>query len=291
VTTGWRGGVGSAIAACIVASGLAHAEPIKVVAAESVYGDVVAQIGGPRVAVKSILTNPNQDPHAFEASASTARAIAEAKLVIYNGADYDPWAERLVAASASSTRENIEVARLVDKKAGDNPHLWYQPAAVSALAAAVADRLTRLDPEHTADYARALSLFEAAMGQLAERIGALRVRHAGSAVTATEPVFEYMADALGLQMRNRPFQLAVMNGTEPSAAAIAAFENDLRTHAVKVLLYNSQTTAALARRMRNIADAAGVPVIAITETEPAGVRYQEWMLLQLDALDRALSGR
>lgn len=288
LTTPWRGG---AVAACIVASAVAHADPIQVVAAESVYGDIVAQIGGPRVAVKSILTNPNQDPHQFEANASTARAIAEAKLVIYNGAGYDPWAERLLAASASSTRDSIEVARLSDKKAGDNPHLWYEPAAVSALAAAVAARLTKLDPERGADYAHALSLFEAAMGRLAQRIVALRARHAGTAVTATEPVFDYMADALGLRMRNRSFQLAVMNGTEPSAAAIAAFENDLRTRAVKVLLYNGQTTAALARRMRTIAIAAGVPVIAITETEPPGLRYQEWMLGQLDALDRALDGR
>ena len=198
VTRGSRCGVGGAIAACILASALAHADPIRVVAAESVYGDIVAQIGGPRVAVKSILSNPNQDPHQFEASASTARAIAEARLVIYNGADYDPWAERLLSASRSSARETIEVAALIGKKAGDNPHLWYEPAAVSALAAAVAARLTKLDPEQGADYARALARFDAAMGRLAERIAALRARHAGIPVTATEPVFEYMANAIGI---------------------------------------------------------------------------------------------
>ena len=124
-----------------------------------------------------------------------------------------------------------------------------------------------------------------------ERIATLRNKYAGTAVTATEPVFDYMADALGLKMRNGRFQLAVMNGTEPSAAAIAAFERDLRTRAVKVLLYNSQTSQALAERMRTIAEQAGVPVVAVTETEPQGLTYQEWMLAQLDTLDRALGGR
>ncbi len=270
---------------------VARADPIKVVAAESVYGDVVRQIGGARVSVKSILNNPNQDPHEFEASPSTARAMAEAGLVIVNGADYDPWALKLLSASASAPREIVEVAELAHKKPGDNPHLWYEPAAMSALGEALAARLARLDPERTADYASGLAAFDMAMQRLEERIAALRAKYAGTPVTATEPVFDYMAEALGLEMRNGRFALAVMNGTEPSAAAIAAFEHDLQTHAVKVLLYNSQTGQALAERMRSIANRVGVPVVAITETEPPGMSYQDWMLGQLDALDRALGGR
>ena len=283
--------VRAGLVAVLVAMGVARADSIKVVAAENVYGDIVRQIGGANVTVTSILTNPNQDPHEFEASASTARAIAEARLVIYNGAGYDTWAEKLLAASKSPSREIIEVAKLVGKKAGDNPHLWYQPAAIDALAAAVAARLTKLDPGQGADYARALARFGEAMERLRRRITVLRAQFAGTAVTATEPVFDYMAAELGLNMRNGRFQLAVMNGTEPSAAAIAAFEDDLRTRAVKVLLYNSQTTQALAKRMRTIANQAGVPVVAVTETLPPEQSYQEWMLAQLDALERALGGR
>jgi len=269
----------------------AHADPINVVAAENVYGDIIRQIGGANVAVISVLSNPNQDPHAFEASASTARAIADARVVIYNGADYDPWAMKLLSASGSRSREVIEVAKLAHKQPGDNPHVWYEPATVSALAEVLAARLTQLDPANGADYARGLAAFDASMRPLREKIAALRDRYAGTPVTATEPVFDYMADTLGLKMRNVRFQLAVMNGTEPSAAAIAAFEHDLRTHAVKVLLYNSQTGQALAERMRNIAKQSGVPVVAITETEPQGLTYQAWMLAQLDALERALGGR
>jgi zinc/manganese transport system substrate-binding protein len=129
------------------------------------------------------------------------------------------------------------------------------------------------------------------MRPLADRIVELRTRYADSPVTATEPVFGYMADALGLKMRNGRFQLAVMNGTEPSAKDIAAFEKDLRTRAVKVLFYNIQTSSALAERMRTIAANASVPVVGVTETEPQGMTYQQWMMSQLDALAGALGGR
>jgi zinc/manganese transport system substrate-binding protein len=267
----------------------AHADPIKIVAAENFYGDVAEQIGGANVAVTSILTNPDQDPHEFEASASTARAIADARLVVYSGADYDPWALKLLSASKSPSREIIEVAKLVHKKAGDNPHVWYEPNTMPVFAKAVAATLSKFDPAHQADYAARSATFEQSMKPLGDRIAMLRKAYAGTPVTATEPVFGYMADALGLKMRNGRFQLAVMNDTEPSATAIAAFEKDLRTHAVKVLFYNSQTSEALTERMRKIADESGVPVVGVTETEPQGQNYQAWMLSQLDALDRALS--
>jgi len=283
--------VGSGLVVLALAIFTARAEPIKVVAAEKVYGDIAEQVGGANIKVTSILTHPNQDPHEFEANAATARAIADARLVVYNGADYDPWAVKLLSASKAPSREVIEVARLVHKKAGANPHLWYETAAISALAATLAAKLTQLDPAHAFDYAGRLAAFESSMGPLRQRITALRSKYAGTPVTATEPVFDYMADALGLTMRNGRFQLAVMNGTEPSAAAIAAFEKDLRTRAVKVLFYNMQTGQALAERMRTLANRAGVPVVAITETEPEGKSYQEWMASQLDALDRALGSR
>jgi len=241
--------------------------------------------------VTSILANPNQDPHEFEASASTARAIADARLVIYNGAGYDPWAPRLLAASKGKSRDVIEVARLLNKKAGDNPHFWYDATAMSAFASTLAGKMSELDTAHKSAYAERGEAFEASIARLRERIAALRSKHAGTPVTATEPVFDYMAEALGLKMRNSRFQLAVMNGTEPSAVAIAAFEKDLRTRGVKLLLYNTQTTQALAQRMRAIAMEAGVPVIAITETAPQDRSYQAWMLALLEALDRALDRR
>jgi zinc/manganese transport system substrate-binding protein len=267
----------------------AGAAPLRVVAAENFYGDLARQIGGGALAVTSILSNPDQDPHEFEANPSTARALAEAQLVIYNGADYDPWAVKLLSASPSAWRVVIVAASLMHRHAGDNPHLWYDPATMPALAADLAGALAKLDPAHQSDYARRLSSFRRSLAPLDAKIAELRQKYAGTRVTATEPVFGYMADALGLIMRNPGFQLAVMNDTEPSAADIAKFERDLQSRAVKVLIYNSQTSDALTRGMRMIASGAGVPVIGVSETEPRGKDYQEWMLSQLDALDHALA--
>ncbi len=286
---GWHRAVFAGLVGIVVTMCGAQAAPIQIVAAENFYGDVARQVGGDAVAVTSILTNPDQDPHEFEANAATARAMAGAAIVVYNGADYDPWVVKLLSASPSPSREVIQVADLVGKKPGDNPHLWYDAATMPAFAEALAAALRGVDPAHASDYAQRLAQFRVSLQPLDARIAALRRRCAGTPVTATEPVFGYMADALDLVMRNYRFQLAVMNDTEPSAAAVAGFERDLTSRAVKVLFYNSQTTEALTARMRQIGEKAGIPVVGVTETEPPGKNYQEWMLSQLDALDRALA--
>ena len=268
----------------------ARAEPVKIVAAENFYGDVAKQLGGDNVSVSSVLTNPDQDPHLFEASASTARSIADARIVIFNGANYDPWMVKLLSASPRSSREVVEVAALVDKKAGDNPHLWYDPNTMPALAKRLTALLATVDSDHRADYQQRLTRFERALKPLNEKIAMLRQKYAGVPVTATEPVFAYMATAIGVNMRNEDFQLAIMNNSEPSALQIATFEKDLRTRTVKALLYNNQASEETTKKMQAIAKNAGVPVVGISETEPPGTTFQEWMLSQLNALEAALGG-
>jgi len=276
--------------AVVPAIGPASAKPLTVVAAENFYGDLAQQIGGPAVHVTSILTNPNQDPHTFEASPSTARAIADAGLVVYSGADYDPWVANLLAASKAPDRKVIVVADLVHRKSGDNPHLWYDPATMPALAKTLAAEFAGRDPVHRADYESRLQAFLASLEPMNRKIAELRQKYAGQPVSATEPVFGYMSDALGLDMRNQPFQIAVMNDTEPSASQIAAFEKDLKTRAVKVLFYNSQVTDDLTARLQKIAQESGVPIVGVSETEPPGLSYQAWMGGQLEATGKALAG-
>ena len=274
---------------CMQAASVA-ADPVKVVAAENFYGDVVQQIGGPNVAVTSIMSNPDQDPHLFEASASTARDLASAKIVIASGADYDPWMEKLLRAHNAPGRKQIVVANIVHKKAGDNPHIWYDPATMVAFANFLAADLSSVDPAHQADYAKGVSMFIESLKPLDAKIAEMKKKYAGEPVTASEPVFGYMAEALGLKMRNEKFQLAVMNNTEPSASQIAAFETDLKEHKVKVMLYNSQADNVSVKRLVNIAQESNIPIVGVSETEPAGTTYQNWMLEQLDALDKALAG-
>jgi zinc/manganese transport system substrate-binding protein len=287
----WSRFVAAGAAALVLShAALAQSAPIPVVAAENFYGDVVRQLGGNHVNVASILSNPDQDPHLFEASPKTARALQHANLVVYNGADYDPWMDKLLSASKNPKRTVIVAAKLVGKKAGDNPHLWYDPATMPAVARAVTTALTTADPAHKADYEANLATFLVSLKPIDEKIAKLRAHYTAVPVTATEPVFGYMSDAIGLSMRNLRLQLAAMNDTEASASDIAAFERDLRDKRVRLLIYNSQTTEALTKRMLKLAQQSGVPSVSVTETEPAGQTYQQWMAGQLDALSAALEG-
>jgi zinc/manganese transport system substrate-binding protein len=265
------------------------ASAITIVAAENFYGDLAAQVAGPYASVVSVLSNPDQDPHLFEADAKTARALADARVVISNGADYDPWMEKLLGASKGRDRTVIVAADLVGRKAGDNPHVWYDPATMTAVAQKLADDLGRVDTAHEAEYQANAKRFAAGLQPLEAKIAAMRKTFSGTPVTASEPVFGYMAGLLGLDMRNQKFQTAVMNNTEPSPADVAAFEDDLRNHKVRVMLHNSQAEGAAVQRLVRIAEEAHVPVVGVSETEPAGKSYEAWMLGQLTMLEQALS--
>jgi zinc/manganese transport system substrate-binding protein len=263
---------------------------IEVVAAENFYGNVAQQIGGDRVSVVSILNNPDQDPHLFEVSPAVIRKVAAAQVVLYNGAGYDPWVEQVLSATAKPGRVAIVAADLMQRKSGDDPHLWYDPATMPAVARALATALAAADPAHKDDYAARLATFLASLAPLDAKIAAIRDKYAGTAVTATEPVFGNMAQALKLTMANERFQLAIMNDTEPSARDIAAFERDLKDRKVRVLFYNKQAPTKLVQHLIELARAAKIPVVGITETAPGGSSYQDWMLMQLDETQRALAG-
>ena len=262
---------------------------LSIVVAENMYGDVARQVAGPGVPVMSILSSPDQDPHLFEASPSTARLVAAARIVVYNGVDYDPWMTKLVQAGRAPGRQVIVAASLVGRKAGANPHLWYDPAVMPAVARALAGALAAADPANAAAYAERRQAFDESLRPLSDRIADLRARFTGAPVAATEPVFGYMAAALGLAMRNERFQLAVMNETEPRTSDVAAFEADLKGKRVRALLYNSQATGPAAQRLLRLAGQVGIPVVGVTETQPPGTTYLSWMLAQLDALEAALS--
>jgi zinc/manganese transport system substrate-binding protein len=279
--------------AAVVACGLAapaFADPVKVVAAENFYGDVASQIGGANVAVTSILSNPDEDPHLFEASANTAKALSDAKIVIVNGVDYDPWMEKLLSAHKAPGRKEIVVGALVGHKPGDNPHLWYDPAYMKAAAKALVADLIVVDPAHKADYEQGHAKFLDSLKPLDDKIAAMRKSYAGQSVTASEPVFGYQAGLLGLKMRNEKYQLAIMNNAEPTPSEVAAFENDLKGKKVKAMLYNAQASEPAVGKLVQLAKDNGIPVVGVSETEPANSTYQDWMMGQLNALDKALSG-
>lgn len=279
------------LAVLALSATLARAAPIPVVAAENFYGDIALQLGGPTVAVSSVLANPDVDPHLFEASPAVGRAIFKARIVIENGLGYDPWMQKLLAATPRAGRRTITVGRLIGAKAGDNPHIWYDPHTMLVLAAALEAALATDDPVHAEYYSRRLAAFRASLTPVTAQIARLRQRLAGTAVTATEPVFGYMFRALGMVVKNGAFQLAVMNNTQPGAAEVARFEAGLRRKRVQLLVYNRQASDRLARRMESIAREAGVPVLGVTETEPPATTYQAWMLGELAELARLMPAK
>jgi zinc/manganese transport system substrate-binding protein len=195
---------------------------------------------------------------------------------------------RLLAGAPKEARRVVDAGQLVGWRAGSNPHLWFDPAVMPVVARVVAASLAQTDAANRGDYETRLQAFLASLAPIDARVAALRGRYSGVAVTATEPVFGLMASALGLSMRNERFQLAVMNDAEPRLSDVAAFEADLRGRRVRVLFYNSQASGTAARRMVALARASQVAVVGVAETKPAGLSYQEWMLVQLDALERAL---
>jgi zinc/manganese transport system substrate-binding protein len=268
----------------------AFADPVKVVAAENFYGDMVSQIGGANVAVISILSNPDDDPHLFEASPSTAKALSDAKIVIANGVDYDPWMEKLLGASKAPGRKEIIVGALVGRKPGDNPHLWYDPTYMKAAAKALVADLVAADPAHKADYEQGEAKFIVSMKPLDDKLVTMRKSYAGQPVTASEPVFGYQAKLIGLDVHNEKYALAIMNNAEPTPSQVAAFENDLRGKKVKVMLYNAQASEPAVGKLVQMAKDNNIPVVGVSETEPPNSTYQDWMMGQLNALDKALAG-
>jgi zinc/manganese transport system substrate-binding protein len=275
-------------AALALCAGAAAADPIRIVAAENFYGDIAGQVGGANVAVTSILSSPDEDPHLFEASASTARELAEANLVVINGVDYDPWMEKLLAANKSPGRREILVAALAGKKTGDNPHLWYSTLTMNLVARRLGADLAALDPAHRSDYEKGVAAFVDSLKPLEARIADMRRKYSGFPVSASEPVFGYMAEKIGLKVRNEKFALAMMNNAEPAASDVAGFESDLKGHKVKAMLFNAQASEPTVQRLVRIARDEKIPVVGVSETEPAGQTYQQWMTSQLDALDAAL---
>lgn len=266
----------------------AGADAISILAATNFYGEAATAIGGEHVAVTSVIMAPGVDPHDYDPTPSVARAVADADIVIMNGADYDHWLEHLIEANDVEGRIVIDVADLIGVEEGENPHVWYDPKAMPALASALAETLAEVRPADATEFAAARDAFLATLAPVDEKIAALRARFAGTEIAATEPVFGYMADALGLEVTNEAFQTAIMNHAEPAASDIAALEDDIRSGRVKVLFYNEQVEDPFTRNLAELARTSGVPLVGVTETQPEGKTFAEWMIDVLDETGRAL---
>jgi zinc/manganese transport system substrate-binding protein len=289
-----------AAAGCGAGGGSSHGETLtgrdepavlSVAAAESFWGDIAAQLGGSKVEVSSIISNPAQDPHSYQPTAADARTLAASALAIYNGIGYDPWVNHLLAADPESGRIALDVGRLLGLNTGDNPHRWYDPSNVETVANAITAALKRLDPRDARYFDGQRTAFEGdGLGPYHAAIASIRKHYSGVPVGASESIFAPMAPALGLGLLTpTSFMKAISEGTEVTAQDAIATQRQITSHEIKVWIYNSQNATPQVQRLTSLARQNAIPVVTVTETlTPPTASFQHWQTAQLQQLARAL---
>jgi zinc/manganese transport system substrate-binding protein len=281
-------------AGCGAAAGASSAGRGQVVAvgAENEYANVISQIGGTYVSVTAIESNPNTDPHTFEASPSVAQVVSAARLVVQNGVGYDTFMNKIESASPNSSRKVIDVQKLLGlPDSTPNPHLWYQPATMPVVARALVSDLSALEPSHAAYFAANAKRFDASLAPWYQALKQFAARYPHTAVATTEPVGDYMLQAAGTTIMT-PFglQADIMNGVDPAPQDVTLQNGLLSGRRVKVLLYNQQVTDSLTETFLSAAKRNRIPVVGVYETMPVpGYNYQSWMLAEVHALQRAVA--
>ncbi len=283
-------------AALTVIAGVGHASGaasglIAAVGAENEYANVISQIGGRYVSVTAVESNPNTDPHGFEASPSIARVVSSARVVVQNGVGYDAYMNNIENASASPGRRVIDVQTLLGlPDSTPNPHLWYEPGTMTAVARALAGDLAAIEPAHASYFRANATRFVRSLTPWYQALKAFATRYPKTPVATTEPVADYMIAAAGaVNLTPFSFQADVMNGVDPAPQAVTLEDSLFSAHRVKVLLYNQQVTDSLTESFISAAKKNGIPVVGVYETMPTGYSYQSWMLAEVGALQRAVA--
>jgi zinc/manganese transport system substrate-binding protein len=280
------------ISACGSGASGARAGTFLVVGAENEYANVIAQIGGKYVTARAIVSNPNTDPHTFEASPSVAEEVSAARLIVQNGVGYDTYMNKIESASPSSSRKVIDVQTLLGlPDSTPNPHLWYKPTTMPAVARALVADLSAIQPGHAAYFRANEAKFDRSLAPWYAAIAHFKASYLGTPAATTEPVGDYMLQAAGTTNLT-PFTLQadIMNGVDPAPQLVTLQNGLLASHRVKVFVYNEQVTDSLTASFLQQAKKYGVPVVGVYETMPTpGYDYQSWMLAEVQALQRAVA--
>ena len=265
---------------------------LKVVAAENFWGSIAAQLGGEKVAVTSIIVNPDTDPHSYEPTAGDARTIAGARMMIVNGVGYDNWASKLLEASGGEgPRMVLNVGRMLGLRDGDNPHRWYFPANVKTVIAQITADYDRLDPKDAKYYSERRKTFETVdLKRYDELRKEIRERYAGVKVGYSESIFQGLGEDLGLRLLTPySFVKAIAEGGEVTAEDKRTVDEQAEKNEIEVWVLNSQNVTPDVQRVDEIAKAHGIPIARVTETlAPAKDTFEQWQVAQLEGLMRAL---
>jgi zinc/manganese transport system substrate-binding protein len=272
-------------------SGGSSAGKLQVVAAENFWGSIASQLGGTRVAVSSIIVNPNTDPHSYEPTASDGVAIARSQMAIVNGIGYDAWAAKLLAANPSSARVVLDVGSVLGLREGENPHQWYSPSSVQSVIAQIVADYKRLDPAHAAYFEERRASFQTQdMAEYNRLRSEIRARYDGVPVGYSESIFQPLGQDLGLKLLTPySFAKAIAEGIDVSAADKQTVDRQAEGRAIGVWVYNSQNATPDVQRVNQLARAAHIPITTITETlSPASATFEQWQAAQMSRLLQAL---
>lgn len=269
------------LAACSSVTGKKTNGKIQVVAAEDFYGEAAQAVGGEYVQVTSIINRPSMDPHDYEPTSATARAVSAAQVIVFNGIGYDGWMENLVTSNSGKKRVIRVGEDLMHRKDGDNEHLWYQPETMPILAQKLAAEFTAIAPKHAAYFQQKAAAYIDEIKPVREKVAALKNNSRGQKVDVSEPVFDYMIHAMGYTVANNHFERAVEHETDPSPKDILRMQRDIKKHRIAFLVSNSQEISPTVKTMMTLAEKYHVPVVKVTETLPSGKDYKTWMLDQL----------
>lgn len=285
-----------ALAGCTAETPATDDATLSIVASTNVYGSIAEAVGGDLVTVASIISSSAQDPHSYEASAQDRLAISRADVVIENGGGYDPFVDQLLG---DSTARVITVVETEDEHTdeddhghieGLNEHVWYDLHAMESFAGDLAAVLGELDVANAATYTANADAFAGQIDALAERAHEFESSLGGHGVAVTEPVPLYLLEEVGLvNLTPEAFTEAIEEGADVPPTVLQETLDVIDSGDVVLLAYNSQTASAETERVREAAEAAGIPVVDFTETLPDGEDYLSWMTANLDAIESALA--
>lgn len=267
---------------------------LAVVATTNVWGDVAAEVGGDDVEVRSVISDPSQDPHSFEADTDTLLAVTQADVIVENGGGYDDFMDTMIDSS-ETTATVIDAVDTSGRTAAEgaelNEHVWYDLPSVQLVAQEIAATLGELDPDHAADFQANADDFSGRLDDLIAQEAEAAAADTGLQIGVTEPVPLYLTEAMGLgNATPEEFSEAIEEGDDVSVAVLKKTLDLYDDGTVAALVYNEQTSGPVTEQVRSAAEAAGIAVVPVTETLPEGEDFVSWMQANIDAVRTAIAG-
>lgn len=267
-----------------------HTGKIRIVATTNFYGQVAKAVVGNKGTVTSIINKPSIDPHDFEPTTNTAKAVSKADIVIANGLGYDSWMDKLV--NNSSDHVYIKVGSdIMGLKKGDNPHVWYNPTTMIKYSNYLAAKLAKQQPQHkkyfeanAKKYIKSLKPMQDELKQLKKTAKASKIK----SVYVSEPVFDYSIKAMGFKVADVSFENAIEKSTDPSVKSIETMQQGITDRKIRFFVDNKQVSSTTVSNFVQLAKKHNVPVLKVTETMPAHTTYVKWMTSQYKELNNVL---